>query len=304
MKTTWSIERFIIESKQIHHDTYDYSEAVYIYNYLPVKIICKYHGVFEQTPHNHLKGRGCKYCANNVKLTTCQFIERAKKIHKNKFDYSVCEYINSKTPVKIICKNHGEFFVFPSNHLKGTDCMQCSDNDRSINQRLPKQVFVDRSNKIHNNFYIYDNVVYINEKLKVEITCPNHGQFEQKPDHHMRGVGCPKCKISKGEKKIIEILNNKKISFEFQKIFDDCINPNTNSKLRFDFYLPNYNLCIEFDGQQHYKEVAYFGGKPGYLKIKEKDKLKDDYCKLNNIKLARVKYNENINAKIIKLLNF
>ena len=112
--------------------------------------------------------------------------------------------------------------------------------------------------------------------------------------------GCPFCKESKGEKIIKNFLIDNNISFEQQKKFDDC---KYKLKLPFDFYLSELNICIEYDGLQHYKCIKIFGGEKNFNLIKKRDEIKNDYCEKNNINLIRIKYNENINEKLYFLKN-
>ncbi len=103
----------------------------------------------------------------------------------------------------------------------------------------------------------------------------------------MNGKGCPKCKESKGEKEIARFLNENNIKFERQYKFNDCKN---KQKLPFDFYLPDYNVCIEFQGLQHFREMGYFGGKEKLERTKLTDEIKEKYCHLNNIHLLKISY--------------
>ena len=111
----------------------------------------------------------------------------------------------------------------------------------------------------------------------------------------MNGEGCWKCKESKGEKIIGKFLINNHIKYERQYKFNNCRNI---IPLSFDFYLSNYNTCVEFDGIQHFKSIEYWGGIKNLNYIKKCDKIKNDYCKNNNIKLIRIRYNENIIDKL------
>lgn len=152
---------------------------------------------------------------------------------------------------------------------------------------IKNDVLINKFNLKHQNFYNYSLVNYINSKTKIKIVCPRHNVFEQLPYEHLRGKGCPICGESKGEKEIRNILLNKKINFIPQHKFDDCKNVN---KLPFDFYLPDYNICIEYHGEQHYKPIKWFGGDTVFNKLVERDKIKSEYCKLNNIKLFIIPY--------------
>ena len=120
-------EDFIENARKVHSDKYDYSLTNYISAKTKVKIICPVHGVFEQTPCGHLSGRGCKKCSGKNKLTTEEFIDQARKVHGDKYDYSLVNYVNCRTKVKIICPIHGVFEQTPQSHLKGNGCKYCKN---------------------------------------------------------------------------------------------------------------------------------------------------------------------------------
>lgn len=157
--------------------------------------------------------------------------------------------------------------------------------------------FINHSNKIHNNKYDYSLTKYKSAHKKVKIICPEHGEFEQTPNSHLRGNGCVKCKtnISKGEQKIIDWLKEHNIKYVPQHTFPDC---KYKKLLPFDFYLPEYNMCIEYQGSQHYRISECWGGEEKLKLVQLRDKIKTNYCKDNNIKLLRIKYNENIVKKL------
>ena len=121
------------------------------------------------------------------------FIEKAKEIHKNKYDYSKVEYVNAKTKICVICPEHGEFWQTPNSHLNGCGCPKCGLESRSLKRSLNKNEFVEKARNIHGNKYDYSKVEYINAKTKVCIICPEHGEFWQTPDSHLRNNGCPEC---------------------------------------------------------------------------------------------------------------
>ena len=147
-------------------------------------------------------------------------------------------------------------------------------------------MFVDMSNNIHDFVYKYNND-YINSKTKVVIICQKHGEFLMTPNHHLKGQGCPDCKRSIGEILIKKYLNDRRVKYIQQKFFKDLTNGNKRY-LFFDFYLTDLNICIEYDGIQHSKPVSIFGGEPAFIKLKYNDKLKNEYCNLNGIKLIRI----------------
>ena len=231
------------------------------------------------------------------KFTEYDFIKNANIVHNNFYDYSLVVYINSRTKIKIICPIHGIFEQIPNNHLSNQGCPECANI--IYNNKIIKN-FIKSVNKIHNNFYDYSLLNYINNRFKVKIICPIHGIFEQIPSSHMNGIGCSVCQDSKGEKLIKEILNNNKIEFINQKKFDGC---KYKRNLKFDFYLPKYNTCIEYDGEQHYTTYR-FEKNTDRLKIRQlRDKIKTEYCMNNNIQLIRINYNENIEDRLNDLIN-
>jgi len=259
-------EIFISKSNILYDNKYDYHLVKYIDNYTKVKIICPIHGIFEQTPKNHYKN-GCKKCSdNNKRYTTEEFIEKCKNIYGDKYDYSLTKYIGTYDKVRIICPEHGEFEIRPNDHLNDRGCRKCGNYTKGSN-RLNTKIFIEKSKKIHGDKYDYSMVDYKNNGyIKVSIICKKHGSFKQKPHNHLNGNGCPKCNESKGEKEIRLFLNNKNINFINQKSFDDCRDV---LPLPFDFYLPEYNTCIEYDGIQHFEIVENWGGEDG-LKDRQK----------------------------------
>ena len=122
------------------------------------------------------------------RLTRKEFIDRSKKFFGDKYDYSKVDYKNSQTKVCIICPEHGEFWTIPNNFIKGHGCPACSGR-----QRITKELFIQRSAKIHSCRYDYSKVDYKGKKEPVCIICPIHGEFWQKPEQHLQGSGCQKC---------------------------------------------------------------------------------------------------------------
>ncbi len=298
---------FIKKALKKQGDKYDYFDTVYIKNKKKVIITCrvKGHGNFLQTPDCHLRKYGCSLCSGTKKLTTEEFINRANKVHGiGRYDYSKAKYKNTDTKVCIICHNHVkpfEFWQTPHDHLNKKGCIICSKH-----KKLTLEEFINKSIKIHGNKYDYSKVIYKNNRTKICIICNNHKQpfeFWQTPNSHLNKIGCPKCKSSKGEIMIRNFLIKNKIEFEEQKRFKDCrdINP-----LPFDFYLPQYNLCIEFDGKQHFI-LTKFKSSMSDEQMKENlkicqfhDKLKNEYCKNNNIFLLRLNNINNVEEKLIE----
>ena len=195
-------EEFIERAKKIHGDKYDYSKVEYINSKTKVCIICPKHGEFWQEPTSHLMGVGCPKCAirsraEKIANTKEQFIEEAHKVHGDKYDYSKVVYINSVTKVCIICPEHGEFWVRPSDHIHcHIGCHKCSGCYKNT-----REEFIEKARKKYGDKYDYNKVVYKNNKTKVCIICHEkdqfgieHGEFWQRPNDHLTGYECPKCK--------------------------------------------------------------------------------------------------------------
>ena len=186
--------RFLTKAKAIHGDTYDYSKTCYLDSHSRVIITCKEHGDFEQTPTKHLCGKGCRLCGiNKLKLVLTSnsnvFINKAKEVHQDKYDYSKVEYKDSKTKVIINCSIHGDFTQAPNSHLAGNGCPKCS---KGYQYTTPE--FIDKANKVHNYKYDYSKTVYKDSNTKIIINCKEHGDFEQTPSAHISlKNGCPKC---------------------------------------------------------------------------------------------------------------
>lgn len=159
-------------------------------------------------------------------------------------------------------------------------------------------IFINKANNIHNCLYDYSLVDYKNNKTKIKIICKEHGIFEQTPNKHLLGRGCPFCKMSKGENIIKSYLDNKNINYDQQKMFERC---KYKRKLKFDFYLPLYNMCIEYDGEQHFERYR-FEKNDNRLDIRKiRDQIKTEYCENNKIKLVRLDFNNISNIdKILK----
>lgn len=289
-------EEFLLRSKNKYGDEYEYIKPDNFNYKLPIKAVCKKHGPFILNPERHLtRNSRCPECTNeenNVSIS--EFIKRSNIIFNNKYDYSLVSFTNLKEKVKIVCKEHGIFIKNATHHLHNKKgCPECSRIKRlSINISQ----FIEISNSLFNNKYDYTNSKFINKKTKLEIICPLHGSFNKRPIEHLNGSGCPVCRESKGEIKVREVLNSFKIRYISQKIFDDCKYKNN---LKFDFYLPDFNLCIEYDGPQHSEVIEAWGGLKKLKETKIKDDIKNNYCIINKINLLRINYKDYLNIEDI-----
>lgn len=184
---------FILRAREVHGDKYDYSKSVYVSAMTSLTIICPIHGEFEQRPANHNSGRGCRACAGNKPLTVEKFVERAIAKHGDRYDYSQVKFSGVETSVTIICPKHGPFEQRVLVHLKGFNCPKCG-RERVANKLAHSlERFVQDARAVHGDKYDYSAVEYVNALSNVQIICPVHGAFFQKPANHVRGVACSKC---------------------------------------------------------------------------------------------------------------
>ena len=297
-------QQFIEKAKTIHGDKYDYSLVHYINNKTKINILCPVHGIFEQEPRTHLSRSGCPKCGDiktqsSTRYNTEKFIKIASSKYKNFYDYSLVDYKNTSKKVKIICPIHGVFEQSPNSHLSGHGCPKCAINSRGQQLTKEQTFFINQANHLHKNKYDYSKVVYESNGEAIIIICPIHGEYKQTPSKHLSGQACPICKESKGEREIRNYLIENKISFIRQYKFNDCRNI---KPLPFDFYLPDFNTCIEFNGGQHYNSVEYWGGEETLKNVQYRDNIKMEYCKNNNIPLIILKNIKNINSCLNKQL--
>lgn len=187
-------DEFIERAEEMHGKQYDYSLVNYVGAHNHITVICPKHGLFEQMANAHLQGRGCSKCViENMTKSKENFVLSANKLHDNKYLYEKVVYMNTNTKVIITCPIHGDFSMLPANHLKGQNCPKCGTINATKAQTKSISKFIEDAHITHGNKYDYSKVVYTRAKNKITIICPVHGEFEQTPDSHLYGRGCPKC---------------------------------------------------------------------------------------------------------------
>lgn len=271
---------YLKEVEQIHGNRYDYSKIEYINNKTKICIVCRIHGDFLKRPDSFLKGSGCPRChyrdkSKHHRKSKSIFVQDLiNKFGNELYNYDYIDYINASTKVKILCKKHGWIYKSPKTLLQNSSiCHQCTYRDT--------EEFISICDRIHNNSYDYSNVNYTLISRKVHIICPKHGDFFQEARNHLNGSGCPICKTSKGERQMILYFKEKAIDFKYQitKYYH-------NTTLIFDFYIPKWDLYIEYDGKHHFQDSLY----GTFEKVHHKDLIKDKYITENNLKLLRIHY--------------
>lgn len=299
-------DHFVEIANKTHDYKYDYSLVPENCRQLDlVTIICPDHGEFLQRIGPHAHGHGCQECTNSRPITLEEFLKRAKKKHGDKFNYSKVNYKSYTDEVVIICPKHEELLQTPNQHIIGHGCNECALEISGLKQRTGRDKFIEKANKVHGGRYKYHKVEYITAKDKVIISCDAHGDFSQTPDNHVNLVrGCPQCRMSKGELEIFKFLRRNNIKFEREKSFETCKNPRTGWRLRFDFYIEDYNLLIEFDGLQHESNSTSWEKISDLDAIKFRDEVKNNWSIENKIRLIRISYSEKQNINKILMEEF
>ena len=274
-------------------------ELIYYNDPDNVSVKCKNCGKIRVTTSNNILKYGCKHCSmlkvgETLKYTTEQFIEKAKNIHGDKYDYSKVNYINSDTKVCIICPEHGEFSQIASKHLSGQGCPKCSGKNWT------RDDFIKYSSKIHNNYYNYNNLIWNGFTNSVTITCPKHGNFNQNAYVHLRvRCGCPKCNQSHGEVEVTNCLESLKLEYIYQQYIKNPYRESSNFCVDFLFKIKDRTYIIEYNGRQHYEPVEKFGGEEQFLKQQQRDSDLRKYCAENNINLLEIRYD----IKLSEIMN-
>ena len=308
-KRSHSQEEVIERFKQVHKgENLDYSKVKYKNMHTKVCIIDhdldengEEYGEFWQEPSAHLKG--CKHpkkCRNKSALkyyersNIIDFIEKAKKVHGDKYDYSKVDYINAHTKVCIICPEHGEFWQTPNNHLQGKKCPMCSKELHKYLNLMDTKEWIYKAKELYGNKYDYSKVDYINAKNKVCIVCPKHGEFWQEANSHLMGHICPLCSngMSKDENEIFEFI---------KEYIPSTIKRDRNilNGKELDIYVPSKRIAIEYHGLRWHTE--FFAGKTKYYHINKLTQCIDNDIKL--IQIFEDEYVTNKNVVLNKLLH-
>ena len=274
-----SQKEFIKRCNKIHNYKYNYSKTFYKNKRSNVYIICPIHGEFIQNAERHMIGHGCIKCGiikrSITRINKKDFINEAKKIYGNKYDYSISKYTGVKSKIDIICLDHGVFTVLAGNHLSGNSgCNKCAIKMRPQNCPMPISQFKNKANKIHNYKYNYSNSKYKNLHCKIKIICPNHGLFIQAAYSHLNGHGCPQCGnfISKPESEWLDSLNIKERNVWIKL---------SNRNIKVDGFDPKTNTIYEFYGD-------YWHGNPKKYNHKDLNKSNNKtFGKLYNDTIKR-----------------
>lgn len=290
-----SNEEFLNRLYNIFGDRYDYSKVEYTGRKGYVTLTCPIHGEFTAVVNTLLKGIGCLKCHKEEKFkeTTKSIIKKFKEYHPE-LDYSKTVYTGWDSLITITCPKHGDFTILPNNFLKYKGCPKCTREEHTEFMKKSFDDFLKNAKYVHGEQYDYSKVDYVDRLTKVCIICPKHGEFWQSPTSHIQGSGCPVCSGSKGEKEVSSILLNEGVKFiaEYTIPISKEINPSGYAHI--DFYLPEFNTFIEYNGIQHYEHKMAFGGSFKFTQQQARDEYVRQYCKENNIKLIEIRYDEDV----------
>lgn len=300
-------EEFIRRANECHEpEEYGYSDVVY--KSFNDKVWIKHNKCgrkFQQTVHAHLKGQGCSYCNNRKLFYPLEvYLEKVKEIHGDKYDYSrvPLTYKNLHSKIEIICKieGHGSWWANADGHLNDhTECPVCTMQKRIMSW----EEFLEKSIKVHGDKYDYSFAEILYKEalskgvnlINLPIFCKNcNSFFEQSKYRHILGSGCSYCNASSMENKIKDFLENNGIKYFFQKRYKWLYFVTPKNPLKLDFYLPEYNICIEYQGEQHYRPVEYFGGAETLGLYQQRDFKKKKILEKNNINVIKYSFKDSI----------
>lgn len=296
-------DSFKEEIKKIHPNIEVIGE--YVSTNKNIKCRCLLDGYeWNADPKNLLNGAGCKKCASKNNGISCRhtqewFDEKMKEIHPN--IEVLTPYITSKNKVKCRCLLDGYTWEATPDSLinSKTGCMKCSNNKTSERCKKTNEDFLKQLMEVNPNIIPLEN--YVTDHTKIKCICKIHDYaWSVAPNKILhKFTGCPKCSASSGENIINFILDKWGYSYEIEKKFQDCID---KKPLPFDKYLKDFNILIEFDGEQHYKPITFgrLSDEDALAKFeitKKHDNIKNEYCKKNNIPLIRIPYWEKDNLE-------
>lgn len=252
---------------------------------------------------NFIKGvSNCPRCSGSEFLSDEIIIERLDDISETKgYQYTVVQNLGSKSTLVVTCnKGHVWDSNYTKLYLNNYGCKVCANNTKLTDDFVYRKV----SSVCSTKSYRLESIIYDGYYSNITLECEMHGEWTTTYENLcMMGTSCPSCSRSEREslavKDITKIMIKNGIKFIKEAVFDGC---EDKRKLPFDFYLPEYNTVIEYDGIHHYKPVTLWGGVENLKYTKLHDEMKNKFCSDNNIKLFRIKYNENHEDKIENII--
>lgn len=253
---------FIDKANKKHGNEYDYSKLECAMSDSNVEIVCKKHGSFWQRVSHHLSGSKCPKCSR--RLSQDEFIQKAKSVHGNKYDYSLVKYEKVNQKIQINCFKHGVFSQVANSHLNGYGCPKCQYDLLSSSFTCSQDEFIQKAKDVHGDKYDYSLVKYTGCFDKIKIICKKHGVFMQTPSRHLCG-GCLKCSnhISNMESKWLDIKNVPDTKENRQVILKIG-----NKNISVDGFIPASKTIFEFYGDFWHGNPKKF--KPSAINIANK----------------------------------
>lgn len=193
-------EEFVADATEAHKGRYTYEKAIYSGNKTPIEITCSEHSSFWQRPTHHiLRRQGCPKCSliehglQEKANAAASFVEKARAIHHDRYDYSKMKYTGSDNKIEIVCNVHSSFWQIAYDHLDGCGCSKCADEIAGLKRRKSQDEFIKSCKEVHGDAFDYSETVYTLSNKKVKIKCPHHGFFHQIACSHLMGAGCQRC---------------------------------------------------------------------------------------------------------------
>lgn len=250
--------------------------------------------IYEVRPCFFLRGNRCPYCAGLVKKTDEEFQQEVFSLVKNDYTF-LDKYVNAKTKLRVRHNECGNIYeVQPDNFIHGKRCPYCFGGIKKTDTQFQHEIHI----LVGNEYTFLDK--YINNHTKLRAKHKECGNvYEVRPNDFLNGKRCPFCNSPKGETIINKILDTFNLNYETQQTFDDLMD---KTYLSYDFYIPDQNILIEYQGIQHYQPVDIFGGDDQFVIQQKHDQMKLDYAKEHGYNLITVPYTEDTFSKIKKYL--
>lgn len=251
--------------------------------------------VYEVQPNSFLHGSRCPYCSSSAKKTNTQFRQEVYTLVGDEYVF-IDTYVNNRTKLNVKHKTCGNVYeVYPNSFLQGNRCPYCAGLAKKTDKQFKQEVY-----DLVGNEYVFLDTYANNNKTKLRVRHNKCGNiYKVSPNNFVQGSRCPFCNSPKGETIITKLLDTFNINYDYQKTFDDL---RDSYPLSYDFYIPDQNILIEYQGIQHYQPIDYFGGEIAFKKQQKHDQMKLDYAKEHGYNLIAVPYTEDTFSKIKKYL--
>ena len=252
--------------------------------------------ILDMLPASLLHGIGCNHCRHREGrlITNDGFKKHLKEVVGDEY-IPLTEYTGATNKVVFKHKVCGNVFEMrPNNIFNGQRCPHCFGTPKKTDEDFKQEVY----DLVGDEYTFLDK--YVNARTKLRVRHNECGSiYKVRPDDFIHGCRCPYCNSPKGETVISKVLDTLNLSYETQQTFNDL---KDKTYLSYDFYIPDQNILIEYQGIQHYQPVDIFGGETQFKTQQKHDKMKLDYAKNHGYNLILVPYTEDTFYKIKKYL--